>query len=122
MDLADIHAEWAIHHAANGDGSELMKLLVLGEPLHPKVIAFLRGVVSGKIRIPRRKRAPAAKRMSRNAREELVVRCVDSEMKRHGRRRDRALRTKLTDDFCIIYGTTPGQVDDYLKRSKARRR
>jgi len=84
-----------------------------------KLLDFLAGVVSGDIKLKRPKKAT---RPLRNMRERNVVFVVGALMANMGKKRDAALRTRLTREACEHFDTTPMLVAAYLKHPPAAKR
>ena len=119
-DLADIGLEWNIKQARDGQREPLAKSIKRWEgPMPPKLLNFLAGVISGDIKLKRPKKTT---RPLRNIRERNVVFVVNTMMAKMGKKRDAALRTRLTLEACEHFRTTPVLVAAYLKHPPAAKR
>jgi hypothetical protein len=115
--LADVDLEWRIDLARKGDGELLAELLRRNEPIPPKLREFLIGVFAGEIKLKRpllRTRTYMA-RSRLWLREKSVMQIVEIEMRKHGKQRDKNLRTQLIRKWCEVYGTSPAEVDRFRK-------
>jgi hypothetical protein len=119
-DIADVDLEWRILLAKDGDGELLAELLHRNEPIHPTLRKFLAEVVAGKIRLKPPRKLTYKSRSRQYLREQMVVWFVEHEMSESGKRRDKDLRTELTQKWCKANGTTVNAVADFQRYQKSR--
>jgi hypothetical protein len=120
-EITDIGLAWRICLAKDGDREPLAEWLSRDEAINSLLREFLPGLVRGTIKLKRQRKLTFSKH-PRNIPEQNVVFVVDALMKKRGKQRDKALRTRLTLEACEHFGTTSGAVEAYLKhRSGAKR-
>jgi hypothetical protein len=89
-----------------------------GRSLSKAVRLFLADVLSGKVKLKRRKKLTFEHCLSRHWSEKAALQNVQLDMS-YGRNKNK--RTFLIRKYCKLWGTTPERVEDYAKRSKQRR-
>jgi hypothetical protein len=111
----DLH--WRIKLAREGAGGPLAEY-IRELDVDPSLRDFLIGIVTGAVKLPRRK-LTYQERHHRYLREFQVVEMVDYLM---GKRRDKHERNRLTAEWSKNFGTTEDQVANFLNQIEARRR
>jgi hypothetical protein len=116
--ISTLAIEVAIRAAQLGDSDQLVELLEAGDDealRNPKLRAFLAELARKKI-----KRPPGAPAKNYQ-KEQLVAAAVEAGMANEDRHRDAALRKRLMQKWAEHYGTSEGNVEEYIKRRSTRK-